>query len=274
MVIVGIVFVGMHVTVGVAVSVAVLVGVSVGTGVSVGVSVAVSVEVGVSVGDCVLVAVAVGGTGVSVGVRVSLGVLVGGTGVSVSVAVAVAVSLGVSVGTAVLVGVLVLVAVLVDVAVGVAVVVAVADGTDAGQSTCTTVPVSGWPGSPWPPDWACARPASSSESVFTSTISTISPKIVLPDVLIVLETITAMYRGMSSGGSELSPGVLVQVPPHAGGVVLSVAAKPLKAEGAGPPERLFSFDHCALQKVTVGGGVRFKAAATVRSPTTKEPYCR
>jgi hypothetical protein len=72
----------------------------------------------------------------------------------------------------------------------------------------------------------------------------------------------------------LSAGVLVQVPPQAGWDVLSLAAKPLKSEGAGPSERRFSFDHCGLKKVTVDGGLCCQAVATVRSPSTKEPCAR
>jgi hypothetical protein len=101
-----------------------------------------------------------------------------------------------------------------------------------------------------------------------------SPLIVLPDWVILLATITAICGGTLLGGAGLLPGPVVQVPPHVGGAVLVVCAKPLKAEGAGPPERLFSFDHCELQKVTVGGGVCFRAAATVRSPSTKAPCAR
>src|SRR5262245_7194292 len=75
-----------------------------------------------------------------------------------------------------------------------------------------------------------------------------SPEIVEPLWLTVLAAITATAVGTRSGGSELSPGRLVQVPPQVG-LVLEFS-NPLKLAGAGPPLRPFSRPHCALQKVT------------------------
>ena len=71
-----------------------------------------------------------------------------------------------------------------------------------------------------------------------------------PDLVIELETITAMYSGTPLGGPELLPGSLVHVPPQFGGWVLVEFAKPLKLEGAEPPLNEFSLAHCAPQKVT------------------------
>ena len=64
------------------------------------------------------------------------------------------------------------------------------------------------------------------------------------------------------------PGLLVQVVPHEGEVVLRVVANPLNAAGVEPPERLFSFCHCAPHHMRGAFG---KAEATARSPNTKEP---
>ena len=71
-----------------------------------------------------------------------------------------------------------------------------------------------------------------------------------PDLLIELETITAMYSGTLLGGPELLPGSLVHVPPQLGGWVLVESAKPMKLEGAAPPLNEFSLAHCAPQNVT------------------------
>lgn len=85
----------------------------------------------------------------------------------------------------------------------------------------------------------------------TITISGMLPLwMVLPDCVILLETITAMYAGTELGGGGLLPVVLIQLPPQTGGVALSVLAKPLKALGAVPPERLFRAFHCELHHVT------------------------
>jgi hypothetical protein len=52
-----------------------------------------------------------------------------------------------------------------------------------------------------------------------------------------------MNDGRESGGPELLPGPVVQVPPQAGGVVLRVSAKPLKLGGAGPTLKTLSVAH-------------------------------
>lgn len=91
---------------------------------------------------------------------------------------------------------------------------------------------------------------------------------VLPVCVILLETITAMYAGTELGGGGLFPVELVQLPPQTGGVALSVLAKPLKALGAGPPERLLSVYHCELHHVTDAPSV------ALLSPSTKEPLTR
>ncbi len=66
-----------------------------------------------------------------------------------------------------------------------------------------------------------------------------SPEIVGPHLLILLETTTPMKGGSVSGGFELLPGLLIQVSTQAGGLVLIVAAKPLKLSGADPLLRTF-----------------------------------
>ena len=71
-----------------------------------------------------------------------------------------------------------------------------------------------------------------------------------PDLVIELETMTAMYSGTLSGGPVLLPESLVQVPPQLGGWVLVEFAKPLKLEDAEPPLNEFGVPHCAPQKVT------------------------
>ena len=62
-----------------------------------------------------------------------------------------------------------------------------------------------------------------------------SPEIVAPHFLILLETTTPMKGGSVSGGFELLPGLVTQVSPQTGGLVLIVVAKPLKLSGPGPP---------------------------------------
>ena len=69
-----------------------------------------------------------------------------------------------------------------------------------------------------------------------------------PDLVMVLDAITAMNRGTVSGGCELFPGRLIQFPPQFAG---TVSVKPLKASGAGPPLSALFLAHCAPQKVTV-----------------------
>jgi hypothetical protein len=67
------------------------------------------------------------------------------------------------------------------------------------------------------------------------TISRTFPLIVDPDLVIELAAITLIKLGTLSGGLELFPGSLFQVPPHAGGFGLGELAKPLKLAGDGPP---------------------------------------
>ena len=76
------------------------------------------------------------------------------------------------------------------------------------------------------------------------------PAIVEPDFVIELATITVMEGPILLGGWELFPGLVVHVPPQAGGFILVESAKPLNAAGAGPPLREFCLAHCAPQNVT------------------------
>src|SRR5437870_5515323 len=103
------------------------------------------------------------------------------------------------------------------------------------------------------------------------TICRMLPEMILPVLVIRLGMTTAMLAGTLVGGDALLPGEVVQVPPQGGGVVLRVWAKPLKEDGAGPPERLLRLDHCAPHQATVTGTLELRAALTVRSPSTKEP---
>ena len=78
---------------------------------------------------------------------------------------------------------------------------------------------------------------------------TVSPEIVGPDLLIELETITAISEGSGPAGrGGLSPGPVVQSVGQA--AVGGVVSKPLNAAGAVPPLRPFSFHHLAPQKLT------------------------
>src|SRR6266571_2318160 len=96
---------------------------------------------------------------------------------------------------------------------------------------------------------------------------TVSPEIVDPDWEIELETITAMKVGREpAGGGVLLPGSVDQVVPQA--AAGGVSSKPLKEAGAEPPLRLFSFAHCAPQKVTAVPTAEFP------SPITKLPLAK
>jgi hypothetical protein len=97
------------------------------------------------------------------------------------------------------------------------------------------------------------------------TILGTSPEMVEPDFVIELEAITAMNEGTLSGGFELFPGLLVQLPPQ---VLGAVSANPLKALGAAPPLSELTFAHFVPQNVTV------LPTAASRSPITKEPLSR
>src|SRR5438128_1110527 len=60
------------------------------------------------------------------------------------------------------------------------------------------------------------------------------PEICEPDLVIELDTITAMYAGRGGfGGPALFPGSVLQLVPHAG--VFGLSAKPLNEAGAAPP---------------------------------------
>jgi hypothetical protein len=106
--------------------------------------------------------------------------------------------------------------------------------------------------------------------VRTTTICDTSPEIVLPLRVTPIGTATPMYAGMldASGGFELFPSLVVQVPPQWGGLVLVVLAKPLNAAGAGPAESRLSAAQAAPHQVTV---VFDGASRTVRSPSVKAP---
>src|SRR6266487_1837760 len=92
------------------------------------------------------------------------------------------------------------------------------------------------------------------------TMWTVSPAIVEPDLVIELETITAMNPG---GGFALLPGPVVQLVPHV--TLGGFFSKPLNEGGAPPPLRLLRLDHCAPQKVTE------VPIAALLSPITKLP---
>src|SRR2546430_15074632 len=85
--------------------------------------------------------------------------------------------------------------------------------------------------------------------VLTMTVCGVLPGSVEPDLVIELETITAMNSGSGPGGGfALLPGPVVQLVPHV--TLGGFFSKPLNAAGALPPVRLFRLDHCAPQKVT------------------------
>ena len=75
------------------------------------------------------------------------------------------------------------------------------------------------------------------------TILRLLPKMREPDLVIELAAIAVMNAGTLSGGLQLLPGSLCQLPPHDGGFGFNTLAKPLKLEGAEPPLRSFAFDH-------------------------------
>src|SRR3954465_4392169 len=91
---------------------------------------------------------------------------------------------------------------------------------------------------------------------------TIVPETVEPDFVTLLVTTTDMYAGSGPfGGGGLLPASVVNVPPHVGDA--GFLAKPLKAEGAGPPFTVLEPDHWSPQKVTV--------PVALPSATTKAP---
>ena len=82
--------------------------------------------------------------------------------------------------------------------------------------------------------------------------------------MIELDTITAMNAGRGpGGGGALLPGSVLQGVPQLG--VGGLRAKPLKAAGASPPVKEFSFHHCAPQNSIE---VPFRL---LLSPMTNEP---
>ena len=91
------------------------------------------------------------------------------------------------------------------------------------------------------------------------------PEMVEPDLVIELETITAIYAGTLAGGFELLPGSVVHVAPHEVGVVMLELANPLKPFGAAPPVKELTFAHCEPQKVTLC------PTAELLLPMTNEP---
>src|SRR5690242_13619598 len=87
------------------------------------------------------------------------------------------------------------------------------------------------------------------------------PEITRPFFVIELAEIASITGGSGpSGGSELLPGSVVQLPPQ---LPLTSLAKPLKALGAAPPESVLSFAHCAPQNSTDS------PTDALPSPTTK-----
>src|SRR5947209_13894164 len=97
------------------------------------------------------------------------------------------------------------------------------------------------------------------------------PRTVVPGFVTLLVTTTPMYDGTPLVGGGLFPPLVVQFPlqTFAGEVVGSVItpAKPLKADGASPPESEFSCHQVSAHQVTV----EEPAAATVLSPSANAP---
>jgi hypothetical protein len=78
-------------------------------------------------------------------------------------------------------------------------------------------------------------------------MATVSPEMIGPDLVIVLETTASTVLGSVAGGFELLPRSVVHVLPHVAG---GLSMKPLNEGGANPVLRGFSFHHCAPQKAT------------------------
>src|SRR6185437_10303997 len=88
----------------------------------------------------------------------------------------------------------------------------------------------------------------------------ISPEITLPFLVTECEEIASITGGSGpSGGSDLLPGSVVQLPPQLPSTSL---AKPLNEAGASPPESEFSFHHCAPQNSTWVPTVAFSSPIT------------
>src|SRR5436190_1261893 len=99
---------------------------------------------------------------------------------------------------------------------------------------------------------------------------TVLPVTALPDFTALLVVKTPMNDGMpDDGGGGLVPPDVDQAPPHVGGGVLvgtgAPGANPFIADGAGPPDNLFAFDHELSHHVTV------PPPAALVSPTTNVP---
>src|SRR6187549_2599973 len=98
---------------------------------------------------------------------------------------------------------------------------------------------------------------------------TVFPAIVGPDLATELATITAMNEGNGPAGSGgLLPGPVAQLVPQV--TVAGAVSNPLNDAGAAPPERLFSFDHCAPQKVTDVPTAAFWSPMTKLPPATTQ----
>lgn len=96
---------------------------------------------------------------------------------------------------------------------------------------------------------------------------TVFPEIVDPDWEIELETITAIKAGSGpGGGGGLLPGSVDQLVPQV--TDAGAFSKPLKADGAEPPLNVFSFPHCAPQKVTGVPNAAFPSPITKVPPAT------
>src|SRR5947209_3779943 len=78
-------------------------------------------------------------------------------------------------------------------------------------------------------------------------MANVSPEMIGPDLVIVVETTAFTVLWSVDGGFELLPGSVVQVSPQAAG---GLSMKPLKEGGAKPVLRGFSFHHWAPQKAT------------------------
>src|SRR5216117_3367473 len=86
--------------------------------------------------------------------------------------------------------------------------------------------------------------------VSTTTIREMLPEILEPDLVIELDTITALWDGIGRGGAESSSLSVVKSPPGFGSRMLVEFAKPVKLAGAEPLLNAFDLCHCALQNVT------------------------
>jgi hypothetical protein len=97
------------------------------------------------------------------------------------------------------------------------------------------------------------------------------PERTVPDFVILLVTTTPMYDGTPEAGGGLLPPPVDQLLPHmVGGLVVGsviMFAKPLKAEGAAPPDSAFNCHQVSPHHVTVDE----PAPAAVLSPSVNTP---